>query len=197
LFGNASLQGCRILVQGAGGVGRRLIERLRAAGAQVLFSDIDEPVIRHFRDEEGLEFIPPERVYDTPCDLFSPCALGAILNQDSIPRLRCRAIVGSANNQLATPEDADRLHARGILYAPDFVANIGGAMAITGMEAMGWSPAYAEEQVMRVRETLRTVFVNAKARGITPEAAARRMAEERLEAELQVQGSKAGAFTLE
>jgi leucine dehydrogenase len=182
LFGDASLRGRRVLVQGAGGVGGRLIERLRAADAQVLFSDVDESVIRYFRDEQGLPFVSPERCYDTPCDVFSPCALGGILNQDTIPRLHCRAIVGSANNQLAMPEDAERLRASGIVYAPDFVVNIGGALAITGIEVMGWSPSYAEEQVMRVHETLRKVFERAKAAGITTDTAARQMAEERLAA---------------
>ncbi len=182
LFGDVSLRGRRVLVQGAGGVGGRLIKRLRAAGALVSFNDVDDAVIRHFRDEIGLPFVTVDQVYDTPCDLFSPCALGGILNQETIPRLQCQAIVGAANNQLATPADAERLRAKGILYAPDFVVNIGGAMAITGIEAMGWSPAYAEEQVMHVRETLMKVFERAKAAGITTNAAARQMAEERLAA---------------
>ena len=176
LDGDASLQGKRVLVQGAGGVGAALIERLAAAGAEVLFSEVSEPAVHHFRDEAGLAFIPPEHVFDTPCDIFSPCALGGLLNRDTIPRLRCRAVVGGANLQLAEPEDIHRLEARGILYAPDFVVNIGGAMAVTGMESFGWTPEQAEANVSRVRSTLRQVYEIAQAEGITTDAAARRIA---------------------
>lgn len=180
VFGNASLRGRQVLVQGVGSVGEPLIERLLAADAIVFFSDVDEVVVRHFRDENGLPFVPPETVYDTPCDIFAPCALGGILNKENIPRLKCRAVVGAANNQLGHPEDAENLEARGILYAPDYVVNVGGAMAITGMEAMGWSSAQAETEVMRVRSSLEKVFELADTDGITTEAAARRIAEKRL-----------------
>jgi leucine dehydrogenase len=182
VFGEASLRGRHVLVQGAGGVGGPLLERLVAAGARVSFSDVDPEAVRHFRDELGLDYVPPEAVLDTPCDLFSPCALGGILSEATIPRLRCRAVVGAANNQLATPEDAGRLRARGILYAPDFVVSLGGAMAITGLEAMGWTPAQAEKEVLRIGDTLRKVFDRAEADGLTTEAAARRIAGETLAA---------------
>ncbi len=103
----------------------------------MLLSDIDESAIEHFRDELGLAFVPADDVYDTACDIFVPCALGGVLNRETIPRLRCRAVVGAANNQLADPADAGRLQRRQILYAPDFVVNFGGAMAIIGLEATG------------------------------------------------------------
>lgn len=180
VFGDASLQGRHVLVQGAGSVGESLIERLLAAGAMVSFSDVDDVIVRRFRDELGLPFVPQEAVYDTQCDIFAPCALGGILNQENIPRLKCRVVVGAANNQLGEPEDAEGLVARGILYAPDYVVNIGGAMAITGMEAMGWSPAQADKEVMGVRASLKKVLELADAEGITTESAARRIAEERL-----------------
>lgn len=104
------------------------------------------------------------------------------MNETTIPRLRCRAVAGAANNQLATPEDAERLRARGILYAPDFVVSLGGAMAVTGREAMGWTPAQAEREVLRIGDTLRKVFDRAEADGLTTEAAARRIARETLAA---------------
>jgi glutamate dehydrogenase/leucine dehydrogenase len=163
-------------------VGGPLIERLAAAGAEVSFSDVDPEALRRFRDELGLPLVSPESVYDTPCDLFSPCALGGVLNEATIPRLRCRAIAGAANNQLATPEDAERLRARGILYAPDFVASLGGALATTGIEALGWSRERADEEVRRIGDTLREVFARAEAEGVTPEEAARRRARERIAA---------------
>ncbi|MGD2126247.1 MAG: Glu/Leu/Phe/Val dehydrogenase dimerization domain-containing protein [Desulfobacteraceae bacterium] len=180
LFGDESLAGRRVLVQGAGAVGGPLIGMLRDAGAEVLFSDVDQASIRHFRDVLKLPFISTEAAYDTPCDIFSPCALGAILNKDTIARLKCLAVAGGANNQLAELEDAERLHKRGILYAPDYAMNIGGAMGVIGIEAVGWSHEKADEQVKAVKGTIRRIFEDAKAEGINPDMMARRIAEARL-----------------
>lgn len=176
-----SLAGVRVLVQGAGTVGGPLMDRLLEAGAQVSFSDVEETVVRRYRDERGLTFVPPEQVYETECDIFAPCALGGVLNRETIPRLKCRAVAGSANNQLAEPEDAERLWARGILYAPDFVVNAGGAIALTGLEALGWPETEAESRVKEIGPRLRRIYEMAAAQGITTEAAARKMAEARLE----------------
>ena len=181
LFGEGAVEGRHVLVQGAGSVGEVLIELLLGVGARVSFSDVDEGAIRRFRDEKGLAFVRPDLVYGTVCDLYAPCALGGVLNEETIPRLECRAVVGGANNQLAQAEDADRLRARGILYAPDYVANVGGAMAGIGMEAQGWSRERAEREVTAsVERALRRVFQLAAKEGITTAAAARRIAEERL-----------------
>jgi leucine dehydrogenase len=184
LFGEPSVRGRCVLVQGAGSVGRTLIEHLRAADAEVAFSDVDDGAIRHFRDEIGLEFVRPDAVYGAACDIFAPCALGGVLNAGTIARLNCRAVAGGANNQLAEEEDAERLRARGILYAPDYVINVGGAAGITAVEVDGRSRAEVEAQVAEsVGLSLRRVFELATAEGITTEAAARRIAEERLAAE--------------
>jgi leucine dehydrogenase len=180
LFGDASLAGRRVLVQGAGSVGRTLIDLLREADAELLFSDVDQDTIRHFRDELKLPFVAAEDVYDTACDIFAPCALGGILNQDTIPRLQCLAVAGAANNQLVEPSDADKLSQKGILYAPDYVINFGGAIAITGIESMGWSPTEAEAHVRSVKQTLKHIFQTAAAEKISTDAAARRIAESRL-----------------
>jgi leucine dehydrogenase len=181
LFGDSSLRDRRVLVQGAGSVGGKLIELLTRDGADVMFSEVDGALALRVRDEHGADFISGEEVLSTECDVFSPCAMGGILNAKSIPQLRCRGIAGGANNQLAEPEDAGRLADRGILYAPDYVVSIGGAMGITGMEAMGWSQTEAEERVKEAVETALTrIFERAEAEGITTEAAARRIAEERL-----------------
>jgi leucine dehydrogenase len=183
LFGTDSLEGRRVLVQGVGGVGETLVELLLNASAEVLFSEVDDVLIRCFRDDVGLQYVPPEDVYSTECDIYSPCALGGVLNGKTIPLLKCRIVVGGANNQLADESDAQRLQERGILYAPDYVVNLGGAMAITGIEALGWSRSEADEQVVsRIRTALRKVFELSAGEGITTEAAARRLAEERLAA---------------
>jgi leucine dehydrogenase len=180
LFGDASLAGRRVLVQGAGSVGVQLIDLLKKAGAEVLFSDVDQDTIRHFRDTLKLPFIPAEDVYDIPCDIFAPCALGGILNQDTIPRLKCLAVAGGANNQLAEPNDAQKLSQKGILYAPDYVINFGGAIAITGIESMGWSLSEAEGHVRSVKQTLKRIFRISAAENISTDTAARRIAESRL-----------------
>ena len=179
LYGDPSLSGRRIVVQGAGSVGSALIERLRAAGASITFSDVDEASVRRHRGE-GLAFVEPAAVLETPCDVLAPCALGGVLTADTIPRLNCRAVAGAANNQLGGPEDAERLRARGILYAPDYVINAGGAVGITGQEALGWSEERARQEVLRIGATLERVYALAEAEGITTDAAARRIAEERL-----------------
>lgn len=181
LFGEASLKGRRVLVQGTGSVGGALIEHLCAAGAEVIFSEVDEGAARRFRDELGLTFVPPEEVYSTKCDIFAPCALGGILNDNTIPQLKCRAVAGGANNQFAGPEDAEKLRKRGILIAPDYVINVGGAMAVIGMETQGWTQEKAENEVVEsVRRALRQIFETAAKEHTTTDAAACRIAEERL-----------------
>jgi leucine dehydrogenase len=183
LFGDSGLKGRSILVQGVGSVGGTLVEHLVGAGAAVAFSEVDEALIGRFRDGLGLEFVSDERAHATACDVFAPCALGGGLNSETIPRLGCRAVVGGANNQLAGPEDAERLRARGVLYAPDYVVNVGGAMAGLLMETRSWTRERAEAEVVdKVRSALRRVFDVASARGITTDDAARRIAEERLRA---------------
>lgn len=181
LFGAPSVGGRKVLVQGAGDVGGHLIRHLRDVGAEVIFSDVDDGAIRRFRDELGVEYVPPEVVYTTACDIFAPCALGGVLNSQTIPRLRCRAVAGGANNQLAGQDDAERLRARGILSAPDYVINVGGAMAILGIEIQGWTRDRAENEVVEsVQHALRKIFASAAAEHISPEVAARRLAEDRL-----------------
>ncbi len=184
VFGETSLEHRKVLVQGAGSVGGILIEHLHKVGAEVLFSEVDDKITQYFRDELGLQFIPVENVYKTECDVFAPCALGAVLNENTIHQLKCRVIAGGANNQLAHPDDAERLRARGILYAPDYVVNVGGAMAIPGIETLGWSHSEADEKVAEsVRYALQRIFEMAEVESITTDEAARRIADEHLSKE--------------
>jgi len=170
-------------VQGAGSVGGPLIEYLLQSGAEVMFSDVDEGAVSHYRDDLGLSFVTSEEVYDTECDVFSPCALGGILNKDTIARLRCKIVAGGANNQLKSEDDAERLRSRDILYAPDFVVNVGGAMAILGLETLGWDRRRAEKEVSEnVKRALHRIFAMAEEKGVSTEAAAERIADERLQA---------------
>lgn len=180
LFGAATPRGRSVVVQGTGSVGAPLVERLAAAGARVAWSDPSPAAAERWRGRPELTALDPASCLEAPADLLVPCALGRVLSRESIPRLSCRAVVGAANDQLAEPADGGRLRDRGILYAPDFVVNAGGAVAITGMEAMGWPTARARREVLRIGETLSRVFALADREGITTEAAARRLAEQRL-----------------
>lgn len=183
---NASVAGRKILVQGVGSVGKPLMGYLLDEGAQVLFNDVDPSAIAYCRTNLGLQFVPSDQVYSTACDIFAPCALGGILNDQNIPLLRCRAIAGAANNQLASPDDAERLRGRNILYAPDFVINLGGAIGITGIEALHWTQKKAERRVIdAVTRTLREVFELANNANISTDTAARQIVQARLDRHLK------------
>lgn len=128
VFGSG-LEGRKVMVQGAGHVGGRLVDLLHDAGAAVLVTDIDQEAAESAAARVGGATVPAQDAYTTECDVYSPCAIGATLNADTVPRLRCRLVAGSANNQLAEAEDARRLHERGIVYTPDYIINAGGALA--------------------------------------------------------------------
>jgi leucine dehydrogenase len=177
-FGSAELAGRSVLVQGAGAVGGLLARELAENGARVLVSDVDEARAA----ATGCETVAPERVAETEVDVYSPCAVGGTLNAETIPRLACRAVAGCANNQLAEDDDAVRLHERGILYAPDYVVNAGGIIQLIGLEDEGWDEPRLEEQLAGIGDTLRELFAEAEADGITPAQAAERLVERRLAA---------------
>jgi glutamate dehydrogenase/leucine dehydrogenase len=113
-------------------------------------------------------------------DVYSPCAVGGTLSAATIPLLDCRAVAGCANNQLAEPGDADRLHARGILYAPDYVVNAGGIIQLIGLEDEGWDEPRLEQELAGIGDTLRALFAEAEAERITPAEAADRLARRRV-----------------
>ena len=176
VFGSPELAGRSVLVQGAGAVGALLARELADAGARVLVSDVDEERAA----ATGCETVPPDRAAEAEVDVYSPCAVGGTLNAESIPRLACRAIAGCANNQLAEPEDSGRLRERGILYAPDFVVNAGGIVQLIGLEDEGWNEAQLEERLAGIGDTLRSLFAEAEAGGVTPAEAADRLVRRRL-----------------
>jgi leucine dehydrogenase len=183
IYQTPALAGRRVLVQGVGSVGGALVKHLQTAGAEVLISDANAAALKAWEGAAGLQSIRPDEVYDVSCDIFAPCAVGAVLNEQNIPRLHCKAVVGAANNQLATPGDAGRLRERGILYAPDFIANSGGAIAVLSMETKGWSKKEAEEHLVQaIGRNLAGVFEIAGAEGCTTDEAARRLAQRRLAA---------------
>jgi leucine dehydrogenase len=179
VFGSADLTGRRIVVQGAGGVGGVLVGLLAGAGADVALADVDDDRAASVANATGARVIPADRALTEPCDVFAPCALGGILNEATIPSLRCRVVAGAANNQLATNEDADRLAHAGILYAPDFVINAGGVLHVVGLEMEGWTRARLDDELAGIGRTLIDIFRSAENEGITTEAAAERLARQR------------------
>ena len=181
-FGSDDPSGRTIVVEGAGAVGGPLTDLLATAGAKIVVADIDAERADAVADRVGAHVVDPSAVFDTPCDVFSPCATGAVMNAETIPRLRCRVVAGAANNQLATPEDADRLASAGILYSPDFVVNAGGVLHLAGYERLGWTSEQMSARLTGIGDTLRAVFEAAEREGVTPEAAARGLALRRIAA---------------
>ena len=175
-FGSPDLAGRSVLVQGVGAVGAELAGLLANDGARVLVSDVDQERAR----ATGFETVSAADAPATECDVFSPCAVGATINAETIPQLRCRIVAGSANNQLGEPGDAERLHERGILYAPDYVINAGGIIQLYGMEDAGWDAEQLEQAYARVGGTLLELYAEADRDGVTPNEAASRLVARRL-----------------
>lgn len=176
LDGTGDINGKTVVVQGLGDVGGPLARLLGHSGAKVLVSDLDAELAEEIAAQCDGTIVDPRAVYDTPCDVYAPCAVGATVNERTVPQLRCRVVAGSANNQLARAEDSERLRARGILYAPDYVINGGGAMAFALMESGILESQELERRVRTIGKTLTRIFREADARGIAPIDAARELA---------------------
>ncbi len=176
-FGSDALDGRTILVQGLGGVGAPLARSLAAGGATVLVSDVDQARVASLAQEVGGRPVAPESVYATGCDVYAPCAVGATLNPQTIPRLACRIVAGSANNQLLGAGDAERLHRRDILYVPDYVINSGGAMAFSHMRDGDWDRDSLMRRVDGVGTAVAEILRDAAASGDSPLAAAQKRVE--------------------
>jgi leucine dehydrogenase len=176
-----SVEGRRVFVQGVGAVGGDLARRCLAAGAQVLVTDVDPARVAVLAAAGALPVDAGTAPF-VPCDVYAPCATGGTVTTEVAERLECAAIAGAANNPLACDEAADVLASRGIVYAPDYVINAGGAIHLIGHEVLGWGEHEVAAQVERIGETLDLVFARARETATSTDAAARRMAEERLAA---------------
>lgn len=181
-WGSASLQGKTVVVQGIGHVGYYLCKELHEAGANLVVADIRKDKVDAVVKEFGARATTDEGVFSEKADIFAPCALGAILNDDTIPRLKVEIVCGGANNQLLEPvKHGDALAKRNILYAPDFVANAGGVINVYG-ELAGWSRERALRKADEIYETVLGVYGIAKEQGLHTYEAADRLAERRLAA---------------
>lgn len=174
-----SLKGLKVAVQGLGNVGTNLVKYLIEEGAKVVVSDIDQDKVKRHIEKYGVEGVSPDQILMVECDVLAPCALGAVINDQTIGKLRCKMIAGGANNQLAEPKHGDQLRELGILYAPDYVVNAGGLMNVF-VELEGYSPDRAFDKTRKVYDNCMKVFAIAKRDGIGTHTAADRVAEERI-----------------
>ncbi|CAE79876.1 Glu/Leu/Phe/Val dehydrogenase [Bdellovibrio bacteriovorus] len=178
-FGTDSLKGIHIAVQGLGNVGSNLVKYLVEEGAVITVADIDMNRTKSVADKFGAKAVSSDDILFTECDILAPCALGAIVNDQTITKLKTKVIAGGANNVLAEARHGDQLKELGILYAPDYVINAGGLMNVF-VELEGYSPERAFEKTKRVYDNILKVYEIAKRDGIGTHTAADRLAEERI-----------------
>jgi leucine dehydrogenase len=178
-LGTDDVKGVRIAVQGAGHVGYYLCENLAADGAMISITDIDEDRVHKVVADFGATPVDPDEIYDVDCEVFAPCALGAIINDATLRRLRCQIVAGGANNQLEEDRHGDALDAKGILYAPDYVINAGGLINVYG-EIVGYGLETAKEKARGIYGTLLSIYDIAAEDGIPTYRAADRLARERI-----------------
>ncbi|MEO8192213.1 MAG: Glu/Leu/Phe/Val dehydrogenase [Gemmatimonadales bacterium] len=178
-WGSDDLGGKVVTLQGCGSVGRYLAKELHEAGATLIVSDIDPERAARVSRETGATVVEGDAIYSAQADIFAPCALGGIINDETLPKFKVQVIAGGANNQLLEPRHGDMLEAMGMQYAPDYVANAGGVINVFG-EVAGWDSEHAWRKADDIYDTVLSVFEIAKADGIPSYQAANRLAERRL-----------------
>lgn len=193
-LGTDSLKGMKIAVQGLGNVGSNLVDLLMIEGAVVTVADIDIMRTKLIHDKYKVTVVDPNEIITSDCDILSPCAMGAIVNDQTISKLKCKAIAGGANNQLAEAKHGSQLKELGILYAPDYVVNAGGLMNVF-VELEGYSQERAFDKTKRVYDNVMKVFEVAKRDNISTNIAADRMAEERMQTIGKIHQRHAGKLT--
>lgn len=179
-LGSDNLKGMRIAVQGLGNVGSNLVKYLTENGAIVTVADINQKRVADHVNTYGVKAVSADQILFEECEILAPCALGAVINDQTISKLKCKAVAGGANNQLAESKHGDQLRELGILYAPDYVVNAGGLMNVF-VELEGYSPDRAFEKTRKVYDNVMQVFQIAKRDHVGTHTAADRLAEERIE----------------
>lgn len=179
-YGDDSLKGKTVAVQGVGHVGYYLCENLAAEGAKLIVTDISKEKVARCVEDFSAEAVKPDAIYGVDAEIFAPCALGAIINSETIPQLKCNIIAGAANNQLATLEDGKAVQKRDILYAPDYVINAGGLINVYS-ELADWTTDRSKRKAGEIYQTLLEVFELAREEKLTTGEAADRIAERRIE----------------
>lgn len=179
-FGDDNLSGKTIAVQGVGSVSYTLLKHLHEDGANLIVTDINEESVNKAVKDFGAKAVAVDEIYNVDCDIFSPNALGAVINDDTIPLIKAKLIAGAANNQLAEERHGDILHAKGVIYAPDYVINAGGLINVAD-ELNGYNRERALKKVETIYDNITKVFEIVERDGIPSYKAADRMAEERIE----------------
>lgn len=183
VYGSDDLTGKTVAIQGLGAVGRRLAERLHEAGAKLYVTTRDKAKIDKAVAELNATAVGPDEIYGVECDVFSPCARGAIINDKTINQFKCKIIAGAANNQLAESRHGDMLHEKGILYVPDYIINSGGVInIIDDISGREYNRENAMKNTARIYDSCKKVFEIAKRDNIPTHKAADIMAEERIAA---------------
>jgi leucine dehydrogenase len=173
------LSGLRIAIQGVGHVGYYLARELRTLGAELTISDVDGARASAVAAELAAKVVAPDAIFDVECDIFAPCAYGGAISNDTLPRLRCKIVAGAANNQIASPDVAEKLLAAGITYAPDYAINAGGLINVA-QEVIGYDREAARAKSSLIYETIRGILERARREHRMPGEVADKMAEERL-----------------
>ena len=173
------VSGLTVAIQGCGHVGHNLAKLLHEAGSKLIVSDVDERRLARTVDAFNAQAVTGDEIFRASADVFAPCALGGILNDETIPELKVRIMAGAANNQLLEERHGAQLRERNILYAPDYVANAGGILNGC-IELLGWAPQDALRKVDEIYDTTLRIFESAQQRGLTTNRAADELAEERL-----------------
>lgn len=179
-FGNDSLAGKTIAVQGVGNVAYKLCGHLHNEGAHLIVTDINKDAVKRAVEAYDATAVKPDDIYEVDCDIFSPCALGAVINDNTIPKLKAKIVAGSANNQLESSKHGELLFQHGIVYAPDYVINSGGVINVAE-ELNGYNKENAMKKVEKIYDQLGKVFEISKRDNIPTNLAADRLAEERIE----------------
>jgi len=178
-WGSDDLAGKTIAIQGCGHVGYFLAGELARVEAKVIVTDVDAAKVKQVVDDHGATAVASEEIYSAKADIFAPCALGGVLNDQTIPQLKATLIVGAANNQLLEPRHGDLLEQRGIVYAPDYAANAGGVINGCCREMLGWDVPKTLAKTDAIYDTILTIFAMAEREKIPTYQAADRLAEER------------------
>lgn len=190
-FGKDDLTGLSVAVQGAGHVGAHLVSLFSRAGMRVYVCDIDRAKCDPLADIEGVKVVNTNDIYETDADIFCPSALGAVLNEKTIPKLKCKIVAGSANNQLANPEAGDELFRRKILYAPDYAINAGGLMNVS-IEFEGYNELRANRMIRNIYYVMRAILQDSAKENLPEYRCADRVAERRIEQVSRLRGRYMG-----
>jgi leucine dehydrogenase len=182
VWGRTDLGGLRVAIQGLGATGRDLARQLHEAGAELIVADVQDQAVRHVVDNYGARSVDPNAIHAHDVDVFAPCAMGAVINDDTLPQIKAKAICGLANNQLAEPRHGEQLNALGIVYVPDYVVNSGGMLGASRTIFSDSGPDASRTAILGLHDTILAILDSAKTEGLPSSVVADQMARARIAA---------------